>query len=312
MTGSRSTTSKPTSASAARSICVHNSGIITTLQTFPFVTEKIGELPGRRFAVVVDEAHSSQSGESNRSLKEVLTARSLDEAAQQDTVETPDQEDDINKAVEAAMKRRGRLENVSFFAFTATPKPKTIELFGTQYPDGPIGPFSLYSMRQAIEEGFIVDVLKNYTTFRVYFALLKKIADDPKYERKEATYLLRSYADLHEHGLRTKTSLILDHFHGQVKDKIGGKAKAMLVTRSRLHAVRYKQEFDRQMKERKFPYRALVAFSGEVTDPDTGLKFTEQGMNGFPESQTAESFKASPNTVHFTILIRLATSRRRV
>ncbi|MCC6392898.1 MAG: type I restriction endonuclease subunit R, partial [Bryobacterales bacterium] len=267
--------------------------IITTLQTFPFVTEKIGELLGRRFAVVVDEAHSSQSGESNRSLKEVLAARNLEEAAQEDAAEAADDEDDINAAVEAAMKRRGRLENVSFFAFTATPKAKTMELFGTPQFDGKIGPFSLYSMRQAIEEGFIVDVLKNYTTFKVYFALLKKIADDPKYERKEATYLLRSYADLHEHGLRTKTSLILEHFHGQVKDKIGGKAKAMLVTRSRLHAVRYKQEFERQLKDLKVPYKALAAFSGEVTDPDTGLKFTEHGMNGFPESQTAETFKAS-------------------
>lgn len=268
--------------------------IITTLQTFPFVTEKLGELPGHRFAVVVDEAHSSQSGESNRSLKEVLTARSLEDAANEDAGEARDEEDDINAAIEDAMKRRGRLPNVSFFAFTATPKPKTLELFGTPQSGGGIAPFSLYSMRQAIEEGFIMDVLKNYTTFKVYFALLKKIADDPKYERKEGTYLLRSYADLHEHGLRTKTSMMIDHFCGQVKDRIVGQAKAMLVTRSRLHAVRYKQEFDREMRERKLPFKVLVAFSGEVTDPDTGMKFTEHGMNGFPESQTAETFKASP------------------
>ncbi|HUQ92328.1 MAG TPA: type I restriction endonuclease [Bryobacteraceae bacterium] len=268
--------------------------IITTLQTFPFVTEKIGELPGHRFAVVVDEAHSSQSGESNRSLKEVLTVRNLEEVSKEEAGESRDEQDVINSAIEAAMKRRGRLENVSFFAFTATPKPKTLELFGTSRPDGQMSPFSLYSMRQAIEEGFIMDVLKNYTTFKVYFALLKKIADDPKYERKEATYLLRSYADLHKHGLRTKSSLMVDHFQGHVKEKIGGKAKAMLVTRSRLHAVRYKQELDRQMGGRKLPYKVLVAFSGEVTDPETGLKFTEQGMNGLPESQTAETFKASP------------------
>lgn len=138
--------------------------IITTLQTFPFVAEKIGELPGQWFAVIVDEAHSSQTGETSRSLKEVLTAGSLEEAEQQDAAAQPDEEDEVNAAVEAAMQRRGRLRNVSYFAFTATPKPKTLELFGTRQADGTIVPFSLYSMRQAIEEEFILDVLKHYTT----------------------------------------------------------------------------------------------------------------------------------------------------
>ena len=264
--------------------------IITTLQTFPFVAEKIGELPGHRFAVVIDEAHSSQSGETNRSMKEILTASSLEDAAKEEAAEQQDEEDTVNAAVEAVMRRRGRLKNVSFFAFTATPKQKTLELFGSPQAGG-IGPFSLYSMRQAIEEGFILDVLQNYTTFKVYFSLLKKIEADPQYDRKKATYLLRSYADLHAHAVHTKTALMLDHFEEEVKDRIAGKAKAMVVTRSRLHAVRYKLDFDHEMKKRRLPYKALVAFSGEVRDPNSGQKFTEAGMNGFPESQTAATFK---------------------
>jgi type I restriction enzyme R subunit len=265
--------------------------IITTLQTFPFVTEKIGDLPGQRFAVVIDEAHGSQSGETSRSMKEVLAAGSLEDAEKEESAEEPDEIDRTEAAVEAAMKKRGRLSNVSFFAFTATPKAKTLELFGTRQPDGRTASFSLYSMRQAIEENFILDVLQNYTTFKVYFALLKKIEDDPRYDRKKGTYLLRSYADLHAHAIHTKTAMMLDHFDAEVKDRIGGRAKAMVVTRSRLHAVRYKLEFDRELKKRKLPYKALVAFSGEVKDPDSGLKFTEAGMNGFPDSQTAGTFK---------------------
>jgi hypothetical protein len=167
--------------------------ITTTLQTFPFVAERIGDLPGRRFAVVIDEAHSSQSGETNRSLREVLYAPSLDKAEEVDAGQATDDEDVVNQVIEATMKRRGRLPNVSFFAFTATPKSKTLELFGARQPDGTFTPFSLYSMRQAIEEGFILDVLQNYTTYNVYFSLLKRIQDDPRYDRKKAIFLLRSY-----------------------------------------------------------------------------------------------------------------------
>src|ERR1017187_4938738 len=265
--------------------------IITTLQTFPFVTEKIGEMPGHRFAVVVDEAHSSQSGETQRKMKEVLTASSLEEAAKEEAAAQSDEEDAVNAAVEAAMRRRGRLRNVSFFAFTATPKAKTLELFNTPDPGTGRPPFSLYPMRQAIEEGFILDVLQNYTTFRVYFSLLKKIEADPQYDRKKATYLLRSYADLHAHAIHTKSAMILDHFEGEAKNRIGGQAKAMVVTRSRLHAVRYKLEFDREIKKRRLPYKVLVAFSGEVKDPESGQTFTEAGMNGFSDSQTAATFK---------------------
>lgn len=265
--------------------------IVATLQTFPFVLEKIGEIAGKNFAVVVDEAHSSQTGETSKSLKEVLAAKDLDQAEAEDSAKGPDEEDEINAAVEAEMKKRGKQSNLSYFAFTATPKNKTLELFATQMSDGEFLPFSIYSMRQAIEEGFILDVLKNYTTFKVYFNLLKKIEDDPQYPKKKGSYLLKSYVDLHEHNIRKKVEIMVEHFHGQVRNRIRNRAKAMLVTRSRLHAVRYKQTFDKYINENKYPYKALVAFSGTVRDPDTGAEFTEVGMNGFPEYQTAESFK---------------------
>lgn len=267
--------------------------IITTLQTFPFVTEKITSIRGRNFAVLIDEAHSSQTGAASRSLKETLSVKNLEEAETEDLPEDEDGQDAINQRIEDLMKRTGRLPNVSFFAFTATPKPKTLELFGTPQTDGTFCPRSVYSMRQAIEEEFILDVLKNYTTFKVYFSLLKKIEDDPNYPKKKATSLLRSYADLHPHAINRKTEIMVEHFDTQVKSRINGQAKAMVVTRSRLHAVRYKQEFDKVIKERNLPYQALVAFSGVVKDPDTGMEFTESGMNEFPEAQTAATFKQS-------------------
>lgn len=265
--------------------------IVTTLQKFPFVVDQIGKLPGKRFAVIIDEAHSSQSGEGSSAVKRVLMVANLDEAEAADSAPVPDDEDAINARVEAAMAARTRLPHVSFFAFTATPKNKTLELFGTRQPDGSFAPFSLYSMRQAIEENFILDVLQHYTTYGVYFSLLKRIQTDPRYDRAKATTLLQNYAGLHEHAIRTKIAVMVEHFHDHTSGRIGGQAKAMIVTRSRLHAVRYKEALERYLKDRGYPYRALVAFSGEVTDPDSGLKFTEAGMNGVSELQTADTFK---------------------
>ncbi len=261
--------------------------IVTTLQKFPVIAEEIGELPGERFAVIVDEAHSSQSGESTKSLKAVLSAGSLEEAEGEDA---PDDED-LEDRIVAEMKKRGRLPNLSTFAFTATPKEKTLELFGEKRADGKFQPFSLYSMRQAIEEGFILDVLANYATYEVYWKLLKKIEDDPHYDREKATYLLRSFVDLHEHAIGKKIEIMVEHFAGQVADRIGKQAKAMIVTRSRLHAVRYRLALDHYLKERGHPWRALVAFSGTVKDG--GFDYTEANMNGIPEAQTADAFKAA-------------------
>jgi len=259
--------------------------IVTTLQKFPVIAEEIGSLPQKRFAVIIDEAHSSQSGEGARHLKKVLTAGSLEEAER----EEGEEEEDLEDRIVAEMKARGRLPNVSYFAFTATPKAKTLELFGARRPDGKFEAWSLYSMRQSIEEGFILDVLEHYTTYKVYWRLLKKIAEDPRYDRDKASYLLRSFVDLHEHAIRKKIEIIVDHFHGQVAPRIGGRAKAMIVARSRLHAVRYKLAVDQYLKEKGHPYKALVAFSGTVHDG--GVDYTEANMNGFSEAQTAGMFE---------------------
>ena len=262
--------------------------IVTTLQKFPVIAEEIGELPGRRFALIVDEAHSSQSGEGTKGLKSVLAARSLEEAESEETgAQSPEEE--LDDAVLAEMEKRKHLPNVSIFAFTATPKPKTLELFGDKQPDGSFAPFHLYSMRQAIEEGFIRDVLESYTTYKVYWRLIKKIEEDPRYDRSKADYLLRSFVDLHPHAIEQKVRVMVDHFVGNAQSEIGGRAKAMIVTRSRLHAVRYKLAVDRSLAELGHAFKALVAFSGTVQDG--GQSYTESGMNTIPEAQTAKAFE---------------------
>ena len=267
--------------------------IVTTLQKFPVISEQIGELPGKRFAVIVDEAHSSQSGESSKSLKAVLAAGSLQEAeAEEAAAETPEQE--IEGRVLEAVRLRGRLPNLSTFAFTATPKSKTLELFGRKRPDGKFEPFHRYTMRQAIEEGFILDVLANYATYKAYWRLLKKIEDDPRYDKGKAEYLLKTFVELHPHAIREKIAICVEHFAAQVAGEIGGRAKAMIVTRSRLHAVHTKLALDRYLAEKGHPWKALVAFSGTVKDG--GESYTESGMNSagqdrvIGERQTAAEF----------------------
>src|SRR5213593_348966 len=262
--------------------------IVTTLQKFPVIAKEIGELPGKRFAVIVDEAHSSQSGESTKSLKAVLASVSLEEAEREEAA-SQSPEEELESTVLAEMESRGRLPNLSTFAFTATPKSKTLELFGTKRADGKFAPFHLYSMRQAIEEGFILDVLANYTTYKAYWRLLKKVEDDPRYDRKKAEYLLKSFVELHPHAIGEKVKICVEHFAAQAQGEIGGKAKAMIVTRSRLHAVRYRLAVDKYLAERGYPFKALVAFSGTVKDG--GQSYTEHGMNGFPEAQTRTAFE---------------------
>lgn len=264
--------------------------IVTTLQKFPVIAREIGELPGKRFALIVDEAHSSQSGESTKSLKAVLSSGSLEAAEREEAgAETPEEE--LESTILAEMEKRGRLPNLSTFAFTATPKPKTLELFGTKRADGKFAPFHRYSMRQAIEEGFILDVLANYATYKAYWRLLKKVEDDPRYDKKKAEYLLKSFVELHPHAIGEKVRICVEHFAAKVQGEISGRAKAMIVTRSRLHAVRYRLAVDKYLAERGYPFKALVAFSGAVQDG--GQSYTESGMNGFPETQTAKTFEQS-------------------
>jgi len=261
--------------------------IVTTLQKFPVIVDQIGELPGRRFAVIVDEAHSSQSGESTKSLKASLAVKNLEDAEQEDGAAEPG-EDELDNLALAEAAKRGHAPNLSLFAFTATPKPKTLELFGARRSDGKFAPFHLYSMRQAIEEGFILDVLRNYTTYEAYWRLFKKIENDPRYDKKKAEYLLKSFVELHPHAIKKKIKICIEHFTSQVQTEIGGKAKAMIVTRSRLHAVRYKRALNSYLEKHGYPFKALVAFSGTVKDG--GKDYTEANMNGIPEAQTAKTF----------------------
>jgi type I restriction enzyme R subunit len=271
--------------------------IITTLQKFPIVFQRIGELPARRYALIVDEAHSSQSGEAAQKMKRVLGAKPESDVAGEfqgardrtvvygavsslvdDTEETEETyEDEINRV----MGSRGKQPNLSFFAFTATPKGKTLEVFGRRGPDGKPLPFHTYTMRQAIEEGFILDVLRNYTTYKTYYKLIQAKADDPKVKKKEAVRALARYMSLHPHNISQKVEVIVEHFRKNVRNKLQGRAKAMVVTRSRLHAVRYKLAMDAYIKEQKYAdLAALVAFSGSVLDPELAREFTEPGMNG--------------------------------
>jgi type I restriction enzyme R subunit len=253
--------------------------VITTLQKFPFVTEKVGDLPDRKYAVIVDEAHSSQSGEAATELKGVLAAESIKQKAKEEAQAQglTDYEEEILKTI----AKRGRQPNISFFAFTATPKAKTMEVFGHRRADGKPHPFHLYSMRQAIDEGFILDVLRNYTTYKTYYRLVKSIEDDPKVVKSKAAKALARFMSLHPHNIAQKTEVMIEHFRTFTRHKIGGRAKAMVVTSSRLHAIRYKQAFDKYINENGYTeIKTLVAFSGTVEDPDVkGVSYTEPDMN---------------------------------
>ena len=259
--------------------------IVTTLQKFGVIMDSTGELPGERFAVIVDEAHSSQGGDSAKAVQKVLSYTSEDE-----------QKDEEEKTVEdrilEELKRRGPQKNVSHFAFTATPKPETLQQFGTRHKDGTYRPFSLYTMRQAIEEGFILDVLKNYATYDQYWALLKKVKDDPEFDGAKAKLLLKQFVSRHERTIAKKVAIIVEHFQTSVSTKLDGKAKAMIVTSSRLHAVRYRLAVDAYLKSIGSPFKALVAFTETVKDAKDGKEYTEAKMNGFPEATTADRFEA--------------------
>jgi type I restriction enzyme R subunit len=252
--------------------------IITTLQKFPVIVADMAAMQGKNFAVIVDEAHSSQSGESVKSLKQVLG----------EDEQEPDNET-YEEKIEKEMEARGKQKNVSFYAFTATPKPKTLEIFGERQFDGSFRPFSIYSMKQAIDEGFILDVLKNYTSYQMYFSLLKKADDDPEFQKKKAQRLMIDFVGKHDITIKKKVEIIVQHFWRNISREIHGKAKAMIVTRSRLHAVRFKKIVDEYLKDQNLPIKALVAFSGTVKDGS--LEYTESQMNGSPENQTAEIFK---------------------
>ena len=297
--------------------------VITTLQKFPFILQGLLHIAGaenvdnpdeaaiieakkwetaiaaRKYAVIVDEAHSSQTGETARELKRILGA-GTEQGAEESEL---DWEDGLNKVMES----RGHQKNLSFFAFTATPKGKTLELFGRTDASGSPVAFHTYSMKQAIEEDFILDVLQRYTTYKTYYRLVKKVEDDPAMPKKKAAKKLAKFMNLHPHNIEQKTEIMVEHFRSHIRQKLAGRAKAMVVTGSRLSAVRYMLSFQKYIEENHYTdIRPLVAFSGSVKDPQTGFEYTEPGMNidvvtgkNISESQLPDKFDSSDYNVLF-------------
>lgn len=263
--------------------------IITTLQKFPYIYQDV-EATGKRYAVIVDEAHSSQSGTAAKKLKVALsdTEEVLELYAQEEAKEENSKEDYEDNLVKE-LATHGVHKNISFFAFTATPKNKTLQIFGDRQENGTYRAFHIYSMRQAIEEGFILDVLQNYTTYQQYYKIAKKIEGDPEYDKVKGARAVSRFESLHPHNIAQKTAIIIEHFRDITKKKINGKAKAMIVTASRLHAVRYLFEFRRYIEAHNYnDLDVLVAFSGSIEDD--GQEWTEEKINGIKENQLKKYF----------------------
>ena len=270
--------------------------IICTIQTFPFLLDEMGEMPASSFAIVIDEAHSSQSGQTSTKMNAALAdkSREQDEDEEESTLE-----DKINELIES----RKMITNGSYFAFTATPKNKTLETFGVKsgetYTDenGEVKTkfyaFHNYSMKQAIEEEFILDVLKNYTTYNSFYKLIKAVEGNPEFDTKEAQKKLRAYVEGHEFAIAEKSKIMIDHFNRDVKHLIKGEAKAMVITKSIISAIKYKHAFDKYLKEIKSPYKAIVAFSG--TKEFKGVEYSEVRMNNFKsyKNDVPKNFKKS-------------------
>ena len=270
--------------------------IITTLQKFPVIYKEVRS-GNKRFAIIVDEAHSSQTGDAARKLKRALadTDKILEEYAAEEAAAEESRKDDEDKLLDE-LAAQGTQENLSFFAFTATPKDKTLQMFGERDANGKYHPFHIYSMRQAIEEHFILDVLKNYMTYRMYYKIAKSIPDDPELDTTAGVRAIRQFETLHPHNISQKTAVMLEHFRNVTRHKIGGHAKAMIVTPSRLHAVRYLLEFKRQIEEKGYTdLDVLVAFSGEVED--NGITYTEEKLNTTKTGETIKE-KALPAAFH--------------
>ena len=279
--------------------------IITTLQKFPVIYQEVDQVEGRNFAVIVDEAHSSQTGNSAQKLKAALSdkSKSLEEyyelEGEVDDV-LPDAEDELVQQLAA----QGKHQNLSFFAFTATPKEKTLEMFGTKQPDGHFEPFHVYSMRQAIEEGFILDVLKNYMTYSTSYKIAREIEDNPELPKSEATRAIVRFQSLHPWAVAQKTAVMVEQFRAVTRTAIGGQAKAMVVTASRLHAVRYMKEFKKYIANKGYnDLDVLVAFSGLVVDGETEYTETKMNVTKSGENVRENQLKEAFHTDNFNILI---------
>lgn len=270
--------------------------IITTLQKFPVIYKEVNS-GNKRFAIIVDEAHSSQTGDAAKKLKRALadTEKALEEIAELEYEVESKRKDDEDKLLNE-LAAQGIHDNLSFFAFTATPKDKTLQMFGSRDENGKYHPFHIYSMRQAIEEQFILDVLQNYMTYKMYYKIAKTISDNPELDTTAGIKAIRNYETLHPHNISQKTAIMLEHFRNITRYKIGGKAKAMIVTPSRLHAVRYVLEFKKQIAEKGYTdLDVLVAFSGEIEDK--GEIYTEEKINKTKDGKTIKE-NALPATFH--------------
>ncbi len=266
--------------------------IITTVQKFPFILDAIGDEHRKNtFAIIIDEAHSSQGGKGTAAMNVVLEKK-------ESYIDPDDEEETVEDKINKIMESRKMVTNASYFAFTATPKNKTLEVFGEPdpQPDGTVKhhPFHSYTMKQAIQEGFILDVLKNYTPVESYYRLAKTVEDDPLFDANKAQKKLRRYVESHEHAIREKTEIMVDHFHAHVIDyrKIGGQARTMVVTGSVELAIQYFHAFKDYLRELKSPYEPIVAFSGEREYG--GKKVSEATLNGFPSSQIPDKVQQDP------------------
>ena len=261
--------------------------IVTTVQKFPFIIDEIGTLQAKKFAIIIDEAHSSQSGETASKMNWVLSEKETpygeDDNRQDEDPETS--EDAINQMIE----QRKMLKNASYFAFTATPKNKTLETFGTKTPEGKFVAFDAYTMKQAIEEEFILDVLKNYTTYQSYYKLNKAVEDNPEFETHQANKKLRAYVESHPFSIMEKSKVMIDHFHSEVAKQINRQAKAMVVCKSINNAFKYYDAFKTYLKEINSPYKAIIAFSG--SRQIEGVETDEAKLNGFPSNDIPKEFK---------------------
>lgn len=279
--------------------------IITTLQKFPVIYDEVNDNTGRRFAVIVDEAHSSQTGNSAKKLRTALadTEEALREYAQIEGEAEANIEDGEDKLVKELVSH-GRHKNLSFFSFTATPKQKTLEMFGNKHEDGTFHPFHVYSMRQAIEEGFILDVLKNYMTYQTSYRIAKGTPDNPEIPTTKGVKAIRRFQSLHAHNLQQKTAVMVEQFRDITKNKIGGKAKAMVVTASRLHAVRYYHEFKRYILSKRYDdLEILIAFSGVVNDKDVDYRETSMNKTKDGKSISENQLKSEFHGNDFNVLI---------
>lgn len=281
---------KKTSQDLKRAINAGKRIIVTTLQKFPVIYEEVNDMTGKRFAIIVDEAHSSQTGSSAMKMKVALadTSDALKEYAE---IEGKAEEEllDSEDRMVREMIAHGRHQNLSFFAFTATPKQKTLEMFGTEFTDGSFHPFHIYSMRQAIEEGFILDVLQNYTTYKTCYQLAKNVDDNPDVPQSKALKMIKRFSELHPYNIQQKAVIIVETFRDVTKKKLKGKGKMMVVTASRLAAVRYFHEIKRYLATNHYDdVEILIAFSGSIKDPDdaSGREYKESNMNVDAEGNT--------------------------